>query len=377
MAALPVPATFAVKFAYLKAAYDQRRRLIRRLGTRLTCQTMFFWRHVRLSKETVWWLCDEVADELGGARPTALSVERQVLCALRFFATGSFQSSVGSEETISVTQPAVSKCVRRVAPTIVNAGTSNKWLHLSRTPEKAAVKEGFIRLGPLPGVIGCVDGSFVAIVAPRGSKQKAAFFCRKGYYALNVMFICDGDMRILAVDPLRPGSDHDSHIWGTTRLHERFADGRIDTTDEYLLGTPCASEGTLVDDIRPGDDTQMLVSGDGENDERAAPEECQGCRRSKEALLEMEVKLGNQQREIARLEKNMQLEKKLDLVHSQLLTLSLIKSSPKECAFYTGFPNYEVFETMLDYLTPTASTILYWGWEKMNLKLVAGLKKLI
>ncbi|KAL1469834.1 hypothetical protein MTO96_040846, partial [Rhipicephalus appendiculatus] len=118
---------------------------------------------------------------------------------------------------------------------MVNAGTSNKWLHLPRTPEgKAAVKEGFIRLGRLQGVIGCVDGSFVAIVTPRG-KQKAAFFCRKGYYALNVMFICDGDMRILAVDPLRRGSDHDSHIWGTTRLRERFADGRIDTTGDYLL----------------------------------------------------------------------------------------------------------------------------------------------
>ncbi|KAL1431337.1 hypothetical protein MTO96_014350 [Rhipicephalus appendiculatus] len=131
--------------------------------------------------------------------------------------------------------PAVSNCVRRVSQAIVNAGTRNKWVHFPRTPEeKAAVKEGFLRLGPLPGVIGCVDGSFVAIVAPRG-EQKASFWCRKGYYALNVMFICDADMRILAVDPLRPGSDHDSHIWGTTWVRERIEEGRIDTTGEYLL----------------------------------------------------------------------------------------------------------------------------------------------
>ncbi|XP_037500317.1 putative nuclease HARBI1 [Rhipicephalus sanguineus] len=161
---------------------------------------------------------------------------RRVLCALRFFTTGSFQSSVGSEETVAVTQPAVSKSVRRVAQTIVNAGTRNKRVHFPRTAEeKAAVTEGFLRLGSLPGVIGCVDGSFVAIVAPRG-QQKAAFFCRKGYYALNVMFICDADMPIFAVDPLRPGSDHDSHIWGTTWVRERFEEGRIDTTGEYLLG---------------------------------------------------------------------------------------------------------------------------------------------
>ncbi|KAH7977773.1 hypothetical protein HPB49_003523 [Dermacentor silvarum] len=84
-----------------------------------------FRQHFRVRKETVRWLCDEVPEELRGTS-TALSVERQGLCALRFFATGSFQGSVGSEETIGVTQPAVSKCVRRVAEAIFHAGTRNK-----------------------------------------------------------------------------------------------------------------------------------------------------------------------------------------------------------------------------------------------------------
>ncbi|KAL1444694.1 hypothetical protein MTO96_045447 [Rhipicephalus appendiculatus] len=184
MAALAVPATFAVAFAYLKATYDQRRCLRREVGDAFDMPDDAFWRHFRLSKETVWWLCDEVADELGGARPTALSVERQ---------------------------PAVSKCVRRVAPAIVNA-----------------------------------------IVAPRG-KQKAAFFCRKGYYALNVMFICDVDMRILAVALLRLGSDPDSHIWGTTGLRERFADGRIDTTGSRTkMVQKASSTCTCFDAFRSG-----------------------------------------------------------------------------------------------------------------------------
>ncbi|XP_072142665.1 putative nuclease HARBI1 [Dermacentor andersoni] len=147
-----------------------------------------FRRHLRLKKETLRWLCDEVAEELGGVRTSALSVERQVLCALRFFATGSFQASVRSEETIGVTKPAVSKCVRRVAEAIVHAGARNKWVHFPRTSEEnAAVKEGFLRRGFIPGVIGCVDGSLIAIIAPKG-EQKAAFMCRKGYYALTTMF---------------------------------------------------------------------------------------------------------------------------------------------------------------------------------------------
>ncbi|KAH7965619.1 hypothetical protein HPB49_008998 [Dermacentor silvarum] len=128
-----------------------------------------FRQHFRLRKEIVRWLCDrtaistaQVAEELGGVRSTVLS------------------GSVGSDETIGVTQPAVSKCVRRVAEAIVHAGTRNKW-------EKAAVKEGYLRGGGIPDVIGCVDGSLIAIITPNGD-NKAAYMCRKGFYALNSMF---------------------------------------------------------------------------------------------------------------------------------------------------------------------------------------------
>ncbi|XP_070382829.1 putative nuclease HARBI1 [Dermacentor albipictus] len=193
-------------------------------------------RRFRLSKGTVRLLCDELAGQLEAERATGLSVERKVLCALRFFATGSFQASVGSEETIRVSQSTVSECVRRVAEAVVNAGARNKWVRFPKTAEeKAAVKEGFLRRGVIPGVIGCVDGSLIAIIAPKG-ERKAVFMCRKGYYALNCMFICDADMKILALDPLRPGSDHDVFVWRTTWLRRRFQAGRIVNAGEYLLG---------------------------------------------------------------------------------------------------------------------------------------------
>ncbi|XP_065310189.1 putative nuclease HARBI1 [Dermacentor albipictus] len=194
-----------------------------------------FRRHFRLSKGTVRLLCEELAGELEAERATGLSVERKV-CALRFFATGSFQASVGSEETIHVSQSTVSECVRRVAEAVVNAGARNKWVHFRKAAEeKAAVNEGFLRRGAIPGAIGCVDGSLVAIVAPKG-ERKAAFMCRKGYYALKCMFICDADMKILAVNPLRPGLDHDAFVWRTTWLRRRFQAGRIVNPGEYLLG---------------------------------------------------------------------------------------------------------------------------------------------
>ncbi|XP_072145555.1 uncharacterized protein [Dermacentor andersoni] len=118
----------------------------------------------------------------------------------------------------------------------LTTGARNKWVHFPKTAEeKAAVKEGFLRRGVIPGVIGCVDGSLIAIIAPKG-ERKAVFMCRKGYYALNCMFICDADMKILALDPRRPGSDHDAFVWRTTWLRRRFQVGRIVNAGEYLLG---------------------------------------------------------------------------------------------------------------------------------------------
>ncbi|KAH7932821.1 hypothetical protein HPB49_003259 [Dermacentor silvarum] len=127
---------------------------------------------------------------------------------------------------IGLTQPAVSKCVRRVAEGIVHAGTRNKWVHLTRTSEKkAAVKEGFLRRGGIPGVIGCVDGSLIAIIAPKG--DKAAYMRLKGFYALKSMFICGAGMRILTVGALRPGWDHDAYVWRTTWFRCRFQEGHL------------------------------------------------------------------------------------------------------------------------------------------------------
>ncbi|KAH7965104.1 hypothetical protein HPB49_003419 [Dermacentor silvarum] len=92
--------------------------------------------HFCLSKETVRLLCEKLPGELKSERATGLSVERKVLCALRFFAIGSFQASLGSEQTIRVSQSTVSEGVRRVAEAVLNAGARNKWVHFPKTSEE-------------------------------------------------------------------------------------------------------------------------------------------------------------------------------------------------------------------------------------------------
>ncbi|KAH7941974.1 hypothetical protein HPB49_019074 [Dermacentor silvarum] len=182
-----------------------------------------FRRHFHLSMQTVRVLCEKLA----------LLVQHKVLCALCFFATSSFQAAtVGSEETMPVSQSTVSECLRRVAEAVVNGRARNNWVHFPKTSEeKAAMKEGFLWRGAIPDVIRCLD----SIIAPK-DECKAAFMCRKGYDALNPTLMCAAVMTSLAMVAMRPRSDHDSFVWRTTWLRRRFQAGRIGNPGEYLLG---------------------------------------------------------------------------------------------------------------------------------------------
>ncbi|KAM7313853.1 hypothetical protein ISCGN_003640 [Ixodes scapularis] len=82
-----------------------------------------FWKQYRLPKIVVRWLCDELREEpeVGRVRTswTVMTVELQVLCALRFCGTGSFQGMVASDEHVARDQKTVSVAVRAVSVAIV------------------------------------------------------------------------------------------------------------------------------------------------------------------------------------------------------------------------------------------------------------------
>ncbi|KAG0427504.1 hypothetical protein HPB47_025432 [Ixodes persulcatus] len=206
-----------------------------------------FRRHYRLSKNIVRWLCDELRDDAALRRQrrarTVMTVEQQVLCALRFYATGSYQGQVASDRHLAVHQTTVSACVRAVATAIVRR-LGPRWIALPVTAvERAATQEAFLHRGSLPGVVGCVDGTFVAIKGPSKydpTVTKALYWCRKLYYALNVMVVSDADLRILAIDPRMPGSTHDSYVWRRSWVRQECVAGHLVRHNEYLLalGTP-------------------------------------------------------------------------------------------------------------------------------------------
>ncbi|WAR06381.1 hypothetical protein MAR_021750 [Mya arenaria] len=55
-----------------------------------------------------------------------------------------------------------------------------------------------------------VDGTLVPILAPKDNG--VAFICRKGYHAINVMAVCDHEMRFTDIVARWPGSQHDAAV---------------------------------------------------------------------------------------------------------------------------------------------------------------------
>ncbi|XP_059218266.1 uncharacterized protein LOC131994969 [Stomoxys calcitrans] len=72
----------------------------------------------RLTPESTQELIHQLDGDLRGSRITALSTEKQVLAALRFFATGCYQRPVGEQWGISMSQPSISRCIHRVTNAI-------------------------------------------------------------------------------------------------------------------------------------------------------------------------------------------------------------------------------------------------------------------
>lgn len=110
----------------------------------------------------------------------------QVLIALRFYASGNFVQVIG--DTVGVDKSTVSRAVHDVSQLL-----SAKQNMFIKWPTTAAVinenKNGFYRRRRFPGIIGCVDGTQIRIIAP--SNNESDFVNRKGFHSINVQGVCD------------------------------------------------------------------------------------------------------------------------------------------------------------------------------------------
>lgn len=86
-------------------------------------------------------------------------------------------------------------------------------------------------LGIFDKCIGAIDGWLVPIVAPR-VENRAFYWCRKGFYCLNVQAIVDHRRRFIYFSSLAAGATHDATAFALTSLAARMGD----LGDHYIVG---------------------------------------------------------------------------------------------------------------------------------------------
>ena len=118
-------------------------------------------------------------------RGHALTVEQQVLTALRFFASGSFLQCIG--DGMGIDKSTVSRVVTGVTDALVDI--RQDYIKWPSETEKGKVRQGFFHLGGFPNVIGCIDGTHVRIQAPKDDEK--SYVNRKNFHSINVMAVCD------------------------------------------------------------------------------------------------------------------------------------------------------------------------------------------
>ena len=114
-----------------------------------------------------------------------------------------------------MSQPSVSKYINHVSRAI--ASLAPEIMTFPEPAEEGQVMQKFVFMGGMPGVIGCIDGTHIPIVSVGGDNAEL-YRCRKGYFSINVMGVCDADLRFTSLITGWAGSAHDSCIFSSSNL---------------------------------------------------------------------------------------------------------------------------------------------------------------
>lgn len=168
--------------------YNLERRLMRDASDPFSLSDKHFTELFRLNKDMVHYLFDELSIHMTNSHQyNAISSQLKIFASLVFFATGTYQRMIGNSFNISMSQNAISRSVTEVSALIVEH-LSDRFIKFPQTvAEKNIVKALFMEKNRFPGVIGAIDCTHVAIIAPPVEEHN--YYNRKGYHSKNVQIV--------------------------------------------------------------------------------------------------------------------------------------------------------------------------------------------
>lgn len=188
-------------------------------------------RKYRLARPIIYDLCRRFQNDLqrATARSRAFPVSLQIMVALRFYATGSFQ--MVNADVHNVSRTSVSKITKDVTQCLV--GVCREFVVMpTDVAELRTIMHGFYEYANFPNVVGAVDGTHIRIKAP--STDEHLYVNRKNYHSINVQGVCNSQMKFLNIVARWPGATHDAFIWSNSNLNDMFEARTID--EGWLLG---------------------------------------------------------------------------------------------------------------------------------------------
>lgn len=116
-------------------------------------------------------------------RNRSLSVDLQLLTALEFYSSGTFQWALGN--ATGLTQPSVSRCIDAVTDEICR--NARRFIRFPSTQEEILrEKQRFHQAAGFPCVLGCVDGTHVPIKCPGNNMT---YMNRKGWSSIRFAWL--------------------------------------------------------------------------------------------------------------------------------------------------------------------------------------------
>lgn len=184
-----------------------------------------FLKRYRFTKDGVNDLTFLLKDDLRRAtrRRKAISVEHQILAALRFYGSGGpYQLLDG--DSLGYSQPTISRVITAVSTALCRR--VDDYIKIPTAGYASDCKRNFYDIANFPGVIGCIDGTHVAIQEP--SENPEQYRNRKGYTSINVQVACDPRYKFINIVAKWPGSTHDSFMLRQSNLWDYFQENRHD-----------------------------------------------------------------------------------------------------------------------------------------------------
>ena len=246
----------------LKEHIKEQRRLNRSLPlekVRVTWQSFkdkvtpsHFRRMFRMTEDAFDTLCREICEKIGAEvflpeDPHAKALDRtvppivgevKVAITLRMLAGGSYLDLI---PLFDVSQGYLYKTFHKVVSWVIRTYEfplprwlrEGNWQALENRANHFAEKSNGVFFGPF----GANDGLAIRIASPdvKDVPDPGNYYCRKGFYALNVQAICDRTKRFLWCNPSNKGSTHDSAAFSSSRLYDLLIERAKELNEKGLF----------------------------------------------------------------------------------------------------------------------------------------------